>query len=96
MQNDLDKRIQERAYEIWESEGQPQGRSEQHWAQARAEFADAAEAQGGAAQQETESGKPRKSAKRAATGAPVTGKAKSASSAKSAATGQEAKRPRKA
>ncbi|WP_305096366.1 DUF2934 domain-containing protein [Croceibacterium aestuarii] len=41
MSSDLDKRIQERAYEIWESEGRPEGRQEEHWQQARAEFADA-------------------------------------------------------
>lgn len=41
MAGDLDKRIQERAYEIWESEGRPQGRSHEHWEQARAEFTDA-------------------------------------------------------
>lgn len=40
-ERELTKRIAERAYEIWESEGQPEGRSEQHWNQARAEFAEA-------------------------------------------------------
>ncbi len=41
MASDLDKRIQERAYEIWESEGRPEGRQEEHWQQARTEFAEA-------------------------------------------------------
>ncbi|WP_126173537.1 DUF2934 domain-containing protein [Altericroceibacterium xinjiangense] len=41
MNSDLEKRIRDRAYEIWENEGRPQGRSEDHWAQARAEFSDA-------------------------------------------------------
>ncbi|KGF69183.1 hypothetical protein LL06_12450 [Hoeflea sp. BAL378] len=34
-----DKSIRERAYEIWESEGRPEGREAQHWEQARAELA---------------------------------------------------------
>lgn len=35
-------RIRERAYEIWEEEGQPQGRSDIHWQRAMEEFDDAA------------------------------------------------------
>lgn len=42
MTGDIERRIRERAYEIWESEGRPEGRSEDHWKQARAEFGDAA------------------------------------------------------
>lgn len=34
-----DKSIRERAYEIWESEGRPEGREAQHWEQARSELA---------------------------------------------------------
>ncbi|MCF4998923.1 DUF2934 domain-containing protein [Pseudomonas syringae] len=30
-----DKRIREFAYQIWESEGQPEGQEERHWAMAR-------------------------------------------------------------
>lgn len=41
MAGDLNKRVRERAYEIWESEGRPEGRSHEHWQQARAEFAEA-------------------------------------------------------
>jgi hypothetical protein len=41
MDNDLDRRIRERAYEIWENEGQPEGRSHDHWEQARSEFEEA-------------------------------------------------------
>ncbi|MCY0096931.1 DUF2934 domain-containing protein [Hoeflea ulvae] len=33
-----DKSIRERAYEIWESEGRPEGREAQHWEQARSEL----------------------------------------------------------
>jgi hypothetical protein len=38
---DIERLIRERAYEIWESEGRPQGRSDDHWKQARAEFSEA-------------------------------------------------------
>ena len=31
-------RIQRRAHEIWEREGRPEGRHEEHWAQARREI----------------------------------------------------------
>ena len=41
MASDLDKRIQQRAYEIWESEGRPEGRQHEHWQQARGEFSEA-------------------------------------------------------
>lgn len=41
MTDDLDRRIRERAYEIWENEGQPEGRSHEHWEQARREFQEA-------------------------------------------------------
>lgn len=42
MAGDIERRVRERAYEIWESEGRPEGRSEDHWKQARAEFSEAA------------------------------------------------------
>ena len=35
---DLMKRINRRAYEIWESEGRPEGRARIHWLRAEAEF----------------------------------------------------------
>ena len=35
---DLMKRINHRAYEIWESEGKPEGRARIHWLRAEAEF----------------------------------------------------------
>ena len=38
-------RIQRRAHEIWEREGRPEGRHEEHWAQARREIE--AEEEGG-------------------------------------------------
>lgn len=40
-----DDRIRQRAHEIWEREGKPEGRHAEHWAQARREI----EAEGGAA-----------------------------------------------
>ena len=33
-----ESRIRERAYEIWERRGQPEGRAEEHWRQAEAEI----------------------------------------------------------
>jgi hypothetical protein len=35
-----DQRIRERAYQIWQDEGQPEGRAHDHWAKAHAELAD--------------------------------------------------------
>lgn len=35
--DDLEKRISQRAYEIWEREGRPDGRQEEHWSRAREE-----------------------------------------------------------
>jgi hypothetical protein len=32
---DLEKRIGERAYRLWEDEGRPEGKHDQHWEQAR-------------------------------------------------------------
>jgi len=39
--DDLEQRIRERAYEIWENEGCPEGRGDEHWRQACAEFQEA-------------------------------------------------------
>jgi Protein of unknown function (DUF2934) len=35
---DVDQKIRERAFEIWQSEGCPDGRADHHWAQAEAEI----------------------------------------------------------
>src|SRR5436305_8946907 len=40
MADDFDERVRQRAYEIWESEGHPHGREQQHWERARRELAD--------------------------------------------------------
>lgn len=32
---DIERRIRERAYRIWEEEGRPEGREQEHWEQAR-------------------------------------------------------------
>jgi Protein of unknown function (DUF2934) len=37
MQDHKDETIRRRAYAIWEAEGRPEGRHEQHWAQAETE-----------------------------------------------------------
>jgi hypothetical protein len=36
---DVRARIQRRAYELWESEGRPEGREQTHWLQAEREIA---------------------------------------------------------
>ena len=41
MDGDLEHRIRERAYELWEAEGQPEGREDQHWQQAHADIIEA-------------------------------------------------------
>jgi len=41
MADELEQRIRERAYEIWENEGCPEGRGDEHWQQACAEYSDA-------------------------------------------------------
>ncbi|WP_406858010.1 DUF2934 domain-containing protein [Alsobacter sp. KACC 23698] len=38
MDNDLEVRIRERAYELWTQEGRPHGRERDHWDQARREL----------------------------------------------------------
>jgi hypothetical protein len=38
MQNDHSDRIRQRAQEIWEQEGRPEGRAEDHWARAEREL----------------------------------------------------------
>jgi hypothetical protein len=38
MENDKSKRVQNRAYELWEKQGRPEGRHEEHWKQAEEEF----------------------------------------------------------
>ena len=35
--SDQEKRIRERAYELWERDGRPEGRSQLHWEQAERE-----------------------------------------------------------
>jgi hypothetical protein len=38
MDNDLHNQITQRAREIWEREGRPEGRAEEHWLQAEREI----------------------------------------------------------
>ena len=42
--SDLEQKIRERAYQIWEQEGCVDGRAEQHWQMAKLELTVAAEA----------------------------------------------------
>lgn len=43
MQGDREARIRHRAYEIWEQEGRPEGRHDEHWQRARHEVDQASE-----------------------------------------------------
>jgi hypothetical protein len=38
MESDREKRVRERAHQIWQREGEPHGRADEHWAQAEAEI----------------------------------------------------------
>ncbi len=38
LSDELQQRIQQRAYELWEHEGRPQGREDAHWEQAEREI----------------------------------------------------------
>jgi hypothetical protein len=48
-----EERIRARAQEIWESEGRPEGRAEEHWTQAEREIAGEDEAAGGVPKRQT-------------------------------------------
>lgn len=37
----MERRVRERAYALWEAEGRPHGRNQEHWSRAVAEFASA-------------------------------------------------------
>ena len=39
MDEELQKRIRDRAHQLWEQEGRPEGRADEHWERARAELA---------------------------------------------------------
>ncbi|WP_431470200.1 DUF2934 domain-containing protein [Sphingosinithalassobacter sp. LHW66-3] len=70
MERDLEQRIRERAYEIWQEEGRPEGREEEHWQKAASEFGEARETPS------KPSAKAAGSAKRTTTKKPVASKAK--------------------
>ena len=39
MAAEMDERVRQRAYQLWEQEGRPEGQAEHHWRQAEAEVA---------------------------------------------------------
>ena len=41
MLQEREEQIRQRAHEIWEAEGRPEGRHEEHWARAEASLAEA-------------------------------------------------------
>ncbi|MBB5710921.1 DUF2934 domain-containing protein [Sphingomonas xinjiangensis] len=42
MNDDREHKVRQRAYALWESEGRPSGRHEEHWRQAHSEVTDTA------------------------------------------------------
>jgi hypothetical protein len=47
MSSETFRRIQQRAYQLWEDEGRPAGKDEDHWLTAEAELAQEQHATGG-------------------------------------------------
>ena len=43
MSGDMEERVRQRAHELWEQAGRPEGQQEQHWQQASQEISVAAE-----------------------------------------------------
>ncbi|HEX2256662.1 MAG TPA: DUF2934 domain-containing protein [Afifellaceae bacterium] len=54
--SDRDERIKQRAYEIWESEGRPEGRHLDHWRRAASEIDNAGQGAGAAPSAQPPSG----------------------------------------
>jgi len=106
-----DERIRRRAYEIWEREGRPHGRDEEHWRQAEAELAGgapgvprtgrvgrqkAAAAEGGGAHEQAAGDPDGGGAPAAMTHAPRTGRVgRQKAAGMSGEAAEPAKRPRK-
>lgn len=60
MASDIEERIRARAHAIWEEEGRPEGRAEEHWARATREVETAMAAEGGAPAEMTDAPAERK------------------------------------
>lgn len=55
MSDDRDDQIRQRAYQLWQDEGEPEGRDEAHWAQASRELGEGLDPTAGTDTDETES-----------------------------------------
>lgn len=66
-----ESRVRQRAHDIWEREGRPEGRDREHWAQAEAELA----GEGKKSSRKAAEAKPRKAAAAPAAKAPAEKKA---------------------
>lgn len=64
----LEQRIRDRAYAIWQEEGEPSGRAEEHWAKARAELMPAKPSKAAGAKKPKAPAEPKSAPKKAATG----------------------------
>jgi hypothetical protein len=83
MADDKQNRIRQRAHEIWEREGRPEGAHERHWQQAEGEIA-------------TEDGKGRRKSAASRKPAVKAGKPAAAKAAKAAPAAKAAARPKAA
>jgi hypothetical protein len=93
MKSDHEDQIRRRAYEIWQSEGQPHGRDEEHWQKARVEVERQVPASGtGAAQAASRQGSYWDPARDSVLPEP-TGKAATARSGAPGATSTRTKKP---
>lgn len=87
---DSENWIKQRAYELWEAEGQPHGKHHEHWEQASAEYEARAKSNGKAPAKRKTAPKPAALDAKTSQSEPVTGK--KPKSAKTAAKSSEAKR----
>ena len=105
MKPELEQLIQKRAHEIWEQEGRPHGRHEEHWRQAAEEVTreiermtadrQAGGAEGGAGGQAAPKGRTRRAKPEGEAPAPRARRTKAASAEEGTSAGQEAKPARR-
>lgn len=79
--SDREEKIRERAYRLWVEEGQPEGRHDQHWEEARRQI----DAEEKGANAKAASGEAKPKTRRAAAAAPAAAKSSAKTAAKPAA-----------
>lgn len=78
MSDDREQRVKERAYQLWESEGRPSGRQDEHWGQARREIEEEDQGRASAEDRPAIGMKRPGTRRRAGEGAPGRGRVKTA------------------